>query len=75
MGVAPDFEYHDEPVSEKPTQRRRGLPQPESVQATIPFVAKGGAAFTILRTSEKDPYDPPVKSVKPRRASRKRARR
>ena len=46
--------------------RRRGLPKSKSVLEKIPFVAKGGAKFTILRTTEKDSYDPPLKPKKPR---------
>jgi hypothetical protein len=62
-------------AKEPPARRRRGLPTPESVQATIPFVAKGGAKFTILRTTEKDSYDPPVKATKALRTPRKTGRR
>jgi hypothetical protein len=45
-------------------RRRRGLPKKKSVLEKIPFVAKGGAKFTILRTTEKDSYDPPFKTLK-----------
>lgn len=48
----------------KPKARRRGMPKPASVVEAIPFVAKGGAKFTILRTTEKDSYDPPSKKTR-----------
>jgi hypothetical protein len=50
----------------RPKARRRGMPKPASVVEAIPFVSKGGAKFTILRTTEKDSYDPPLKRKKPR---------
>ena len=51
-------------MAKRKPKARRGMPKPASVVEKIPFVAKGGAKFTILRTTEKDSYDPPLKPLK-----------
>jgi hypothetical protein len=36
-----------------------GLPNPESVVSEQVFISPKGRRYRILRTTEKDPYDPP----------------
>ena len=36
-----------------------GLPDPESVVSERVFISPKGRRYRILRTTEKDPYDPP----------------
>jgi hypothetical protein len=36
-----------------------GLPDPESVVSERVFVSPKGRRYRVLRTTEKDPYDPP----------------
>ena len=43
-----------------PSERARpGLPDPSSVVAETAFVSPKGRRYRILRTDEKDAYDPP----------------
>jgi hypothetical protein len=36
-----------------------GLPDPESIVSERIFISPKGRRYRILRTTEKDPYDPP----------------
>lgn len=38
---------------------RRGLPAPENVRAIEDFVSPQGTKYQIIKTTEKDAYDPP----------------
>jgi len=41
-----------------PASRNPGLPDPKTVISERTFVSPKGTRFRILRTTEKDPYDP-----------------
>jgi hypothetical protein len=41
-----------------------GLPDPRSVVASKTFQSPKGSQYRILKTTERDPYDPPVGSNK-----------
>jgi hypothetical protein len=40
---------------------RPGLPDPASVVSERDFVSPKGARYRIIRTTETDPYDPPLR--------------
>jgi hypothetical protein len=50
-----------ESSGEKPPGKARnpGLPDPESVVSERIFISPKGRRYRILRTTDKDPYDPP----------------
>jgi hypothetical protein len=50
-----------------PAPLRTGLPDHDSIKASVDFVSPGGVRYTILKTSEMDAYDQP-----PSRKSRTR---
>ena len=57
--------------------RRRGAPDPETVVEEIPFTTPSGETITILRTNQRDAYDPPEEEPerpkKVKRTSKKKA--
>jgi len=42
--------------------RRRGLPDPRSVVAQTTFQSPKGTRYRVLKTTERDAYDPPAGS-------------
>jgi hypothetical protein len=50
-----------------PRKRRPGLPDEASVVSETTLTSPKGATYRILRTNEKDPYDPPESEKKRRR--------
>ena len=54
----------ERPRSEK---RRVGLPDPASVLSEKIFTSPTGRSYRILRTTERDAYDPPLKGERKRR--------
>ena len=66
-GERGDAEGPDRPA-EKPaanTVDRPGLPDPETVISVTEFTSPKGRRYRILRTTEKDEYDPPDPPVSP----------
>jgi hypothetical protein len=45
-------------TSRSPNPRNPGLPDPKTVISERTFVSPKGTRFRIIRTTEKDPYDP-----------------
>jgi hypothetical protein len=55
-------------------QLRPGMPAADNVEEVLHFVSPEGKEYEILRTSETDPYDPPLQPAKsgaPRRPKRR----
>jgi hypothetical protein len=44
--------------------RNPGLPDPKTVVSERTLISPKGTRFRIIRTTEKDPYDPPDKDKK-----------
>lgn len=51
---------------------RPGLPDPASVLSEKAFTSPAGRTYRILRTTERDAYDPPQKDARRRGGGRKR---
>src|SRR5258708_23563103 len=47
-------------------QLRRGMPAQDSVQEVVDFVSPRGVPYKILKTTEVDSYDPPLRPRKKR---------
>jgi hypothetical protein len=53
----PSETHEEEPKSSRP--RNPGLPNKETIIAERPFTSPKGKRYRIIKTTEKDPYDPP----------------
>jgi hypothetical protein len=49
----------DKNKDESPRQPNPGLPDPATVISERTFTSPKGKRYRIIRTTEKDPYDPP----------------
>ena len=53
-------------VTDSGARRNPGLPDPKTVVSERTLVSPKGTRFRIIRTTEKDPYDPPDNAKKNR---------
>jgi hypothetical protein len=53
-----------------PAQLRKGMPAQDSVQEVVDFMSPQGVAYKILKTTEVDAYDRPLRLRKKRTKAR-----
>lgn len=57
----------EQPIANVPGQLNTGMPSRDNIRKVVDFVSPQGAKYQILRTTEKDAYDPPAAPKKKQR--------